>query len=370
VADYNIHSSALDALLQVDNVVEQNSLTIKVSSIFPIVYLGYRAILAVQPMLMPLALAGNLEVTTELKERLGNVERSVIEVDSISSANDERGVTLVQPHSPTRGSRFSFFTSESTRAMSHSPSQSMAGGGHAGDAPEAEAENVHDTTFKCSRLDVARGRLCYDILRLRYKLSHGYKHYHWVTNWSSFVVRHFALPSLVTSLRHWGWRVLDEHFQIMDFVRRWGVLELAQKMGVAPLASSASAVSNAIAASLGHWQTRAFKLIEKDSLVRGISRMLPKESIAFAVAASASFIKSLVAVESLKVTLGYIFPPLWSGLWRILFGVSAKRARLTGGSAEYEHILRDVLNLEDKDADPRIKLSIITKLRTSYSCFR
>jgi hypothetical protein len=56
-------------------------------------------------------------------------------------------------------------------------------------------------------------------------------------------------------------------------------------------------------------------------------------------------------------------------LYRLWTGTSAKR--VVEGGNEYDEILRDLLKVEcrDEEVPPRVKLSIINKLRSAYSIF-
>lgn len=265
----NMEVMTLEAFLHVNKLMAQNRLTMAVTAAFPACAALFVLLFALKKLLIP-SKQSTSKHAKQLKQLLAEVERSLTEVYSYME-NEESAQRHV-PGSPRKASFVRQVSSQyfSPPIPSGSPNSLL---------PPSFIDSLHGGSqhksigaYSHNRIYIARGQLCYDILRLRHTLTRFFTDHNYITKVYSY---------------------------------------LCQLIGV----------------GMG---TR---------------------------------IRASVSAES---------SPLYSWLpvrilYRLWTGQSARRFE---GDSEYHQILKDLLKIESRDEDvpPRIKLAIVSRLRT-YGCF-
>ena len=192
---------------------------------------------------------------------------------------------------------------------------------------------------------MARGQLCFAILRLRSKLALAY--------WGSDSP--LSLRPLLRFLAGLGGRVLAA-------LRQAGLLPLLLPAGPPPTllspAGSGSGSGSGSASASGSGLPASLALTHAH---------------AHAHAHAHTHLHTHTHTHSTRPSsegkLRLAFP--LRVLYRLWAGRSAKTAEGSGGrGVEYDQILLDLLMIEDESVHPRIKVAVINKLRQSYSAFR
>lgn len=149
-----IEQKMLEAMLQADAAMTKNQLTMLLTSILPgfvlVASLWWIGRSAVYPLMLAAQDGGHL------RELLSELEDSMIEVSSYLDAQE---VPMTVPSSPRR----------SSQSLLSPPSLSSSA------AAEGGATISYTTVDTERRLEVDRGRLCFDLLRLKRGLAKHYK---------------------------------------------------------------------------------------------------------------------------------------------------------------------------------------------------
>jgi hypothetical protein len=316
----------LEALMQVDKVVKQNRMTAVITAAFPACAALYLVFLGVRRLIVPGQLGQPNSQTAAAKQRLrellADVERSLIEVYSFTEAENEASRAGQQSlSSPRRVSRMTMVFNAGanlsstgpalTRELSLPPlSPPYVSPSDRGAGP-SHVQSVG--SFSHNKIYIARGQLCFDILQLRHRLS---------------VV--FSGHNLLTRS-----------------------VSLAYKSALWLLRLPSTALARLRRRGVGGGLSGAG---------RSGSSVLPRRSSTSKAATNAAL------VHRNHASPFYSWLPVRL-LYRVWTGTSAKR--VVEGVNEYDEILRDLLKIEcrDEEVPPRVKLSIINKLRSAYSIF-
>jgi hypothetical protein len=320
----NLEAMMLEALMQVDKVVKQNRMTAVITAAFPACAALYLVFLGLRRLLVPGQLghpnSQSAAAKQRLRELLADVERSLIEVYSFTEAENEANrVALQSLSSPRRVSRMTMVDGSGSGLASSGPalkrvlslpplSPSCVSPSDRGAGP-TRVQSVG--SFSHNKIYIARGQLCFDILQLRHRLSVVFSGHNLLTRTVSLV---YKAALWLLRLPSTAWTRL----------RRRGV-----RGGLTGAGHSGSYAS-----------------------IRRSSKGSTSSALVHRNHASPFY-------SWLPVRL----------LYRLWTGTSAKR--VVEGSNEYDEILRDLLKVEcrDEEVPPRVKLSIINKLRSAYSIF-